>query len=419
MKPFAPFALVIACACTGLSPEEALEVHERVLTLDTHKDISPLLAKEPPQEPEARARFRRRYDPSVRGAQQVDFPKMREGKLDCAFFIVYVGQGQLTPVGYKRAKDAALAKFEAIHRMAKRFPDDIEIAFTADDVQRIADKGKLVACIGIENGYPMGTDLGLIERFHELGGRYMSITHNRHSQLGDSHTPKEPLHGGLSELGRQAVAKMNEVGMIVDVSHASKQTMLDAVALSKAPVMASHSGVDGVYAHGRNLDDEQLRALAENGGVIQCVAFASYVKDYTAHSAARRALREELGLPSRGRRRAANAEPTPDFERKLAEYRERVKELDAKFPPSNVSDFVDHIDYAVDLIGLDHVAISSDFDGGGGVAGWMNASETANVTLELARRGYTETEIAKLWSGNTLRVWREVERVAKELQAGK
>lgn len=392
--------------------DEVRVLHDRLLTIDTHKDISPLLAKDAPKDPAQRAPFRRRYDPRVRGSSQVDFPKMREGGLDCAFFIVYVGQGPLTENGFFRAKKTALDKFDAIHRMATRFPSDIELALTADDVERIAAAGKLVACIGIENGYPMGTDLSLVEEFWKRGARYMGLTHNRHSQLGDSHTPAKPLHGGLTDLGRRAIEEMNRVGIMVDVSHASKQTMLDAVAHSKAPVMASHSAIHALYAHGRNLDDEQLLALARNGGVIQIVAFASYLKDYSVRRARISALRKELGLPGRRRRPTGDA-AGEGLDAKRKAFRERMAAIDEEFPPTNVGDLCDHIDYAVRKIGIEHVAISSDFDGGGGIEGWNDASETHNVTRELVKRGYTEAQLEKLWSQNTLRVWRAVEDYAK------
>ena len=302
----------------------AKAIHERVLTLDTHKDMSPLLARQDiPKEPKARKRFRERYDPTVRGTQQVDFPKMREGGLNCAFFIVYVGQGRLTPVGYKRAKDAALAKFAAIARMAKNYPQHIGLARSADDVEKIWRSGRLVAAIGIENGYPMGEDLSLIERFYKLGARYMSITHNRHNQLGDSHTPEEPMHGGLTELGRKAVSEMNRLGIMVDVSHSSKKTMMDTVSHSKAPCIASHSACHAIYAHGRNLDDEQLRALAKKGGVIQIVAFATYIKELKERVAARSALREKLGLVGRAASELSDREREERWDR----YREGMKEI--------------------------------------------------------------------------------------------
>lgn len=430
--PGATAVLLLAAAAMGQAPggersaaaagDAALEararaIHARVLTLDTHKDIPDQLAPEQlPEDPDTRAEFRRRYDPTVRGSSQVDFPKMREGAYDCAFFIVYVGQGPLTEAGYRRALDQAEAKFAAIHRMARLHPEHIALATSPDEVERLHVEGRLIACIGIENGYPMGEDLARIARFHEQGARYMSIAHNRHSQLGDSHTPAEPLHGGLSELGRQAVAEMNRVGIMVDVSHASRDAMLQAVAASQAPVIASHSGCRAVNDHTRNLDDEQLRALRRNGGVIQCVALAEFVKSNPEREVAVRALRDELGLGRRGR--DGEAEPDPrSLEERMAIYRKRLIEIDARFPRASIRDFVDHIDHAVKVAGIDHVGIGSDFDGGGGIDGWNDASESWNVTLELVRRGYTEEQIGKIWSGNLLRVWRRCEAVAAKLQA--
>ncbi len=397
--------------------QKALAIHQRVLTLDTHKDIDALLAPESlPEDPATRERFRAKYDPTVRGEQQVDFVKMREGHYDCAFFIVYVGQGALTEAGYRRALDQANAKFDAIHRMARLHPDHIGLATSPDQVEQLHRDGRLIACIGIENGYPMGEDLSLIAQFHARGARYMSIAHNNHSQLGDSHTPAEPMHGGLSELGRKAVLKMNRVGIMVDVSHASRDTMLQTVALSKAPVIASHSGARRVNDHTRNLDDEQLRAIRKNRGVVQCVALAEFVKSNPENAAARRKLREELGLSGRRGGGSGDSAADGDLEARMAKYREGLAEIDRKHPPADVRAFVDHIDHMVKIAGIDHAGIGSDFDGGGGIRGWNDASESLNVTVELLRRGYTEEQIGRIWSGNLLRVWREVEAVAQKLQ---
>ncbi|MHC5065722.1 MAG: dipeptidase [Planctomycetota bacterium] len=407
-------------------------IHAKAITLDTHKDISPTLALQNfPEDPDEREAYRRRVDPTVDGDNQVDFPKMRAGGYDVAFYIVYVGQGANDPGGFKRAKSAAFLKFDAIHRMAELYPEHIEIAYTPDDVRRIAGEGKLVACIGIENGYPTGEDLSLIAEFQKRGARYMSICHNRHSQLGDSHTPAEPLHGGLSDLGRKAIAEMNRVGIMVDISHAAKSTMMQTLTASKAPVIASHSGARAISDVTRNLDDEQLLAMKTNGGVVQAVALGSFVKANVGRREAVAALREELGIPGRrrggrgrGRRGggAADANAAPQLSpeeraKRMKIFQERMVEIEEKYPQANVKDFVDHIDHMVKLMGIDHVAISSDFDGGGGIQGWNNAAETFNVTLELVRRGYSEADINKIWSGNTLRVWAEVEAIASQLQA--
>src|SRR5688572_6049377 len=239
--------------------KRARAIHERVITLDTHADINP-----------SDFTAARNYTQDL--PTQVNLPKMIKGGLDAAFFIVYVGQGELTPAGYDDAYKQAIAKFDAIHRLTKEIaPDKIELAVTAADVRRIAAKGKKVALIGVENAYPLGTDLGRIKEFYDRGARYVSLAHNGHSQFSDSNTGERDgwMHNGLSELGRKAVAELNRVGIMVDVSHPSKQSMLQTVALSKAPIIASHSAVRALADHSRNMDDEQLLALKKNGGVIQ------------------------------------------------------------------------------------------------------------------------------------------------------
>ena len=384
--------------------ERARGIHDRVLTLDTHVDIPSNYATE-------------EVDPGIRGDFKVDLPKMEEGGLNAAFFVVYVGQTARTPENYEKAKQDAMTKFNAIHRMADdMYPDRIEFAYTADDVVRIHESGKLVATIGIENGYVIGKDLSLLEKYHELGARYITLAHGGHNDIADSSSPRENFgdaeseHDGVSAFGEEVIAEMNRLGIMVDVSHISKAAMLDAVRLSKAPAIASHSSTRALAEHTRNMDDEQLRALAENGGVMQTVALGSFVKNPPEKKTATDELLAEYGIASMG----GLSELADD---KRAELMAKRAALDEQWPPATVADFVDHIDHAVEIMGVDHVGISSDFDGGGGIEGWNDASETFGVTLELVRRGYTEEQIAQFWSGNLLRVWREVERVAQETQS--
>ena len=461
-------------------PDQALvakarAIHDRVITLDTHDDISP-------------NNFTPTCNYTQRLTTQVNLPKMNEGGLDVSFMIVYVGQGPQTPEGYDNAYKQAVAKFDAVHRFTKEIaPNEIELALTPADVVRIAKSGKKVAVIGIENAYPIGTDIKRVKEFYDRGGRYMSLSHNGHSQLADSNTGEannQWQHNGLSELGKQAIAEMNRLGIMVDLSHPAKQSNLQAMALSKAPVIASHSSARALADHSRNMDDELLMALKKNGGVIQTVAFASYVKVEdpaisTARQQAVAAVNKEFGVAAApaagggggggggrgagggrgdaaaaGGRGAGGTAPCPVEDpnnagagrggrggggggrgaggvdtaalaalspERRAEYDKRMVDVQAKYPPmprANVTDFVNHIDYLVKKIGVDHVGISSDFDGGGGVDGWNSAAETFNVTLELVRRGYSEQDIAKIWSGNLLRVWGEVEKVARGIQAG-
>lgn len=386
----------------------ARAIHDRVITLDTHNDIST-------------ANFTAERNYTQRLTTRVNLPKMEEGGLDASFFIVYVGQeDDFTPAGYRLVYDDALAMFQAIHRLTDSIaPDRIGLAITSADVRRIAASGRKVALIGVENGYSLGEDLAHVQEFYDLGGRYLSLSHNGHSQLSDSNTGERDgvwKWHGLSPLGRQVVAEANRVGIMLDVSHPSKESMMQTIALSKAPIIASHSSVRALCDHSRNLDDEQLLALKANGGVVQLVAFNSYVKTppppSPERSAAIAALRAEFGMSAQGGGRGGFGALTPE---QRTAYQQRMGALDEQFPPpprATVADFVDHIDYAVKLIGIDHVGISSDFDGGGGVEGWNDASETFNVTLELVRRGYTEEQIAKIWSGNLLRVMDEVRAIA-------
>lgn len=353
---FILYPLSLLAADEAALVERARLIHDRVMTLDTHVDIPLNFATS-------------EHDPADAEAQ-VTLDSMAAGGLDAAFFIVYVGQQERTPANYRNATADAVAKFDAIHRMTDyMYPDRIGLADTAAEARQLFADGKLVAFIGIENGFVIGRGLSLLEDFRRRGARYMTLVHNGHNDIGDSAQPRPQFgdagpeeHGGLSDFGYEVVDELNRLGILVDVSHVSRQTMLDATRHSKAPVIASHSSVKAVADHPRNMDDEQLQVLKENGGVIQIVAFDTYVKEGGG---------------------------------------------------ADVQGFVDHIDHAVSLIGIDHVGLSSDFGGGGGITGWNNALETFNVTLELVRRGYSEENIGKLWSGNVLRILEEAERVAE------
>ncbi len=397
----------------------AKKIHERVITLDTHVDISP-------------DNFTPQTNYLTTPDTQVDLPRMEAGGLDAAFFIVYVGQGPLTEEGYAAAYKAAMEKFDAIHWMTEQLaPERIALALTAEEVRDIASSGRRAALIGVENAYPMGLDLANIARFAERGARYMSLAHNGHSQFSDSNTGEiregGMRYGGLSELGRQAVVEMNRVGVMIDLSHPSKDATMQIMALSRAPVIASHSSARGLENNPRNMDDEQLLALKANGGVIQTVAFRSYLNGKkhaawrTEYDALMRKVGAEMGIEVLADRRQVfmmNPSDRATYLDRIRPVRARVDELSNQMsaPPVDVADFVDHVDYLVTKIGVDHVGISSDFDGGGGVEGWNDADETFNVTLELVKRGYSEAEVAKLWSGNLLRVLEEVQAVAKTLR---
>ena len=343
--------------------EKAKSIHNNIITLDTHCDIDV-----------------RNFTDSINYSQnlntQCNIPKMESGGLDVAWFVVYTGQGELSDEGYEKAYNNAISKFNAIQNLVNIYaPEKIGLALTSADVKKIHRSGKKVAMIGIENSYPIGLDIKNVEKFYDMGARYMSLSHNGHSQLSDSNTGESDgvyLHNGLSELGIEVIKEMNRLGIMIDVSHPSKEAIRQMIEISKAPVIASHSSARTLCNHSRNLDYEQLGWIKKNGGVVQTVAFKSY-------------LNSEKSKPNSNNK-------------------------------VDVSDFVDHIDYLVKKIGINHVGISSDFDGGGGIEGWKDASETFNVTLELVERGYSETEIEKIWSGNLLRVLDEVSLISSRLK---
>lgn len=424
--PLFLFMLIWACAPdSSVDPKlvaKAEKIHNSVITLDTHVDINT-------------GNFTEEKNYTMNLDTQVDLPKMEAGGLDVVFLIVYTGQGELDQEGFDAAYENAVSKFDAIHRLTEELaPDQIELALTSDDVRRIHAAGKKVAMIGVENAYPLGMELDRVKEFYDRGARYMSLSHNGHSQLSDSNTGERDdvwLHDGLSDFGKEVIAEMNKWGIMIDLSHPSKKANMQTMELSKAPVIASHSSARALDPSvSRNLDDEELMMLKENGGVVQTVAFRSYVNSekHEAYREAAAKIEEEVAkemgfeMVSRDSIRQMSTETRSEYFALYQEMQKKAqprieKETETTAPSVNVEDFVDHIDYMVDLIGIEHVGISSDFDGGGGVNGWMDASETLNVTIELVKRGYTQEQIEMIWSGNLLRVLDEVQKVAAEIQA--
>lgn len=334
-------------------PGMAKNIHDSILVLDSHNDVQ---SEYVDHGLDLGQRIEER---------QVDLVKMDEGGLDAQFFIVWTPQGELTDEDFAEAYDSAIRYFNAIRTMClETNADRIELALSPDDIMRIWKSGKKAAMIGVENGYPIGLDIGRVQEFFNLGAQYMTITHMGFNQLGDSSDPRKDIparkHGGLTDFGKKVVREMNRLGMMVDISHVSRDTFYDTVFTSEAPVIASHSGCRALCDVPRNLDDYQLRAVRDSSGVVQLVAYNGYVR-----------------LPKE---------------------------------EANLGYFVDHIDHAVDVIGINHVGIGADFDGGGGFEGFQDASECMNVTVELVRRGYSHRDIEKIWGGNLLRVWRDVDR---------
>jgi len=385
---------------------KARNIHERVLTLDAHIDIE--------------VSFFTPENPDKMGYQKLaSLPAMKSGGLNGAFFAAYVEQGPLTAKGFADAYGLALKKIDRIHHVAnKELPNTVGIALNPEDALDIHQQGKITAMIGLENGYPLGEDIGNVEKFFNRGVRYITLSHIGHNQICDSNLGRDgqsPLHNGLSSFGEDVVAEMNRLGMIIDVSHIGRESVLDVIQLSKAPVMASHSSHRDFCGIARMWDDAQLLALKNNGGVFHLVGLSMTIKQEPAEkTAAISKLRKELGFPKDYWPFFLAFEKAPVETRQ--DYNRRLGEIETQFPSANVAGFVDHIDTLVDRIGVDHVAISSDFyDQTWSLVGWKDASETFNITLELVRRGYTEEQIAKIWSGNTLRVWREVQKAARSI----
>ncbi len=392
----------IRAAMNESNAEIAARIHQQVLTLDTHVD-TPMRMLGTDFDIGARHE-------TDKGEGQVDLPRMKDGGLDAIFFAVFLSQRGREPEDNERAKQRALALFESVHSSVKANPDLVELAIHPQDATRLESVGKRAIYLGIENGYAIGRDLALLQTFYDLGTRYVTLCHSSNNDICDSSTDKKgPEHSGLSTFGKQVVAEMNRLGMMVDVSHASDATFYDVVKISKAPIIASHSSSRAMCNHPRNLDDKMLRALAENGGVIQLCMLGAYIKESQPNPARDKALNAM---------RAEFGEYEDLSTERRAEMRDRWRAINKQFPRStaNVSDAVDHIDHIVDVVGIDHVGIGTDFDGGGGIQGCNDVSEMENVTLELVRRGYTEEQIGKIWGGNLMRVFRQVEQVSRELQ---
>ncbi|OQX88846.1 membrane dipeptidase [candidate division KSB1 bacterium 4484_87] len=383
--------------------EKAAQIHKSILTIDTHCDTPMRLVR-------GNWDVGVYHDPKERKAGKIDLPRMKQGGLDAEFFAVFLGQGPRTPEDIQEVRKKADDIFNAIKQMCQKYSDTIELALNPDDAYRLEKEGKLACYIGMENGYPVGTDLDYVQRYFDMGARYITLCHTRNNDICDSSTdPKGPEFHGLSDFGEKVVAEMNRLGMIVDISHVSDETFYDVIKITKAPIMASHSDTRALCDNPRNLTDDMIKALAENGGVLQMCLLSGYVKKPKPNPEREAAL-EEL-WQKYGKWDEIKSDSVRNIVRK--EYyaiREKYPEKRA-----TVKDLVDHIDHVVQLVGIDYVGIGTDFDGGGGLADCNDVSEMGNITLELVRRGYSEDDIRKIWGGNFMRVFRRVQEVAKEL----
>ena len=391
---------LVALLLTGcLNSEEQLirkadKLHASILTVDTHCDT-------PMDFSDASFDLGVRHDEGC-----VDFPRMVEGGLHAEFFAIFIGQGPRNDSSYNKVHQKTLDIFDAIHKNVKNNSAMAELAYTADDAYRIKKAGKLAAFIGIENGYPIGKDISRIKQYYDLGARYITLAHTKNNDICDSSTdPSGMESNGLSSLGVEVVKEMNRLGMMVDVSHISDKSFLDVLKVTNAPVIASHSSCRALCGSPRNLTDDMLLALKDNGGIIQICILSNYLKTPEPNPEMTEKLKELQD-------RYGDYNALPDETKKLMrnEYREIQKRYEKL---ATVKDVVDHIDHVVQVIGIDYVGIGTDFDGGGGVEGCRTVAEIKNITIELLRRGYSKADITKIWGGNVMRVLRKVEEVTK------
>lgn len=378
-------------AANGLAADTG-GLHQRLLTLDTHLDTPTNLERsgwDVLKSNAAEGHF-----------SQVDAPRMRQGGLDGGFWVLFVPQGPLTPEGYARARDIAILRSVHIREMVARSPQVFELALKASDAQAIAGRGKLVVYQSIENSYPLGEDLSLMKTFYDLGVRMASPVHGANNQFADSATDAVKRWNGLSPLGREWVAEANRLGIIVDGSHASDETIEQLIQLSKTPIILSHHGAKAVFDHPRNLDDDRLRRVAESGGVIQINSmYVAPTKTYPELRGEQMRLRGLLArwntLTPKERTDAAQA----------------IAAFDTRFPGwrGTFEDYMANLLHVLKLVGPDHVGLGADWDGGGGVAGLTSVADLPKVTARLRAAGYGEADLAKIWSGNVLRLLAQVE----------
>lgn len=380
--------------------EKAKKIHEKILTIDTHTD-TPMMLRSTSFD------IGKSNDPRKRGGK-VDFPRMKDGGLDAVFFAVFVGQGERTPEGREKAKNNAISQFKLINKAVDDYPELAELALSSSDASEIEKKGKRGIYIGIENGFPIGTDISLVRMFYELGARYITLCHTRNNDICDSSTDRKGGdHDGLSDFGKEVVKEMNRIGMIIDISHISDKSFYDVIKISEAPVIASHSCARAICDNPRNLTDDMIKLLAKKGGVIQLCILSEYIKKPKPYPARDKALKEL---------RAAyeNFSKLPEVEKE--KIRNRWYEINRKYPRelATVAEAVDHIDHIVKVAGIDHVGIGTDFDGGGALSDCYDSSELWRITYELVKRGYSEENIRKIWGGNFFRVFKEIEDLSEK-----
>ena len=393
------FLMVWSVVLAACQPKSNSEIHSAALVIDTHTDTPMQLVRN------GLDLGQRNVAPDSR----VDYPRLREGKVDGIFFGLFTSQRPRTSENYDQAYQLVHQMIDSTLQSVEANASVVALAKNSTDVKTISANGKTAIYFGMENGFPIAKELSRVEEFYNEGVRYITLCHSSNNDICDSSTdPAGPEFNGVSQFGEQVIAEMNRLGMLVDVSHISDSSFFDVMRLSKAPVIASHSSVRAICNHPRNMSDEMIRTLAAHGGVIQICILGNYIRE--ADTTSMNYLKhEEL------RKKYHNWQYANEAERKAAwtEY----DSIDKMYPPvlPFIADAVDHIDHVVKLVGEDYVGIGSDFDGGGGLADCADVADFPKITDELVRRGYTSKQIDKIWGGNFLRVFKAVESTARKL----
>ncbi|MAD09886.1 MAG: peptidase M19 [Alteromonas sp.] len=396
-------ALAVAASCSpAFAMADAAKLHDSLVVMDTHLD-TPALLVQPGFDIMHSHTFADDFS-------QVDVPRMNSGGLDGGFWVIYTPQGPVTEAGFKSSRDTALLRAMAIHKMVAANPDTFALATEPEDAKAIAEQGKKIVYVSMENAYPLGEDLSLLDTFYKMGLRMVGPVHFKNNQFGDSSTdPDGQQYGGLSPLGKELVKKANELGIILDGSHAHDDLLEDMIELSKTPVILSHSGTKTIYDHPRNVNDSLLKKLVESGGVIHVNAYSSYLKELPQD-------------PERGKaygklfRQMGNIAQMSEAE--IAALKAKRKQIDMEHPAvrATFEDYMEHFLHILEVAGPKHTGVGADWDGGGGVETMMDVAALPKITERLLAEGYTEEDLADIWGNNVLRLLQQAKDYAQSLK---
>lgn len=394
----------LCCGCVSAPTQtHSQQVHDKLVVMDTHLDTPALLVQ-----PGFDILDAHTYTDDF---SQVDVPRMNEGGLDGGFWVIYTPQGPVTPEGFVASRDTALLRALAIQKMVAAYPETFALATEPEDAAIIAGQGKKIVYVSMENAYPLGEDLTLLETFYKMGLRMVGPVHFKNNQFGDSSTdPSGPQWGGLSPLGEELVKEANRLGIVLDGSHAHDALVEDMIRLSKTPIILSHTGTKAVYDHPRNIDDTLLRKLVDSGGVLHVNAYSSYLKELPSDPERRKAFGKLM--QSMGNMSDMTAE-------EVAEFKLQRKQIDMEHPAvrATFEDYMEHFLHILKIAGPKHVGVGADWDGGGGVEKMMDVAALPLITERLLAEGYSQTDLADIWGNNALRLLRQAKQYAESQQS--